>query len=707
MGIALLGILSAACSQGTSDGADLGTASDLPMGQDQASSDAAVTGPSLSLVAGALGGKGNVDGTGAAARFDYPNGVVADGAGNLYVSDTNNCTIRKVVLATGAVTTLVGSAGLYGNSDGIGAAARFGFPRGLALDGAGSLYVADNYTIRKVELANGLVTTLAGTAGVSGSIDGVGATARFGFPEGLAADGAGNLYVADANSSTIRKVVVSSGLVTTLVGSAGSSGSTDGTGAAARFALPRGLALDSMGNLYVADGNHTIRKVVVSSRVVTTVAGLAGTSGSTDGTGSNARFYSPQKISLDAAGNLYVSDSNNHTIRKVVVSSGVVTTLIGQAGMNGSTDGTFANARLNSPEATALDGAGNLYVTDSSNFTIRRAVLAAGVVTTLAGTAIMSGSSDGTRSVARFNEPQGVAADAAGNLYITDALNHTIRKVVASTGVVTTLAGTAGMSGGSDGSGASARFYVPYGVAVDGGSNLYIADTGNHTIRKLVLATGAVTTIAGTAGMIGNSDGVGAAARFFFPFGIAADSTGTLYIADRTNHAIRKLVLASGQVTTLAGSPGISGISNGNGSMARFNGPQGVTLDAAGNLYVADTANHMIRKVVVATSAVTTVAGAAGISGSTDGIGSVARFFSPYGVAVSAADTLYVADSQNSTIRKIELSSANVTTPIGIAGQRRVTEGPLPALLNRPSGLALAPSGDLFVISEDAVLVVR
>jgi sugar lactone lactonase YvrE len=322
--------------------------------------------------------------------------------------------------------------------------------------------------------------TLAGLAGSSGSTDGTGSAARFNYLSDVSVDTAGNLFVADRINQTIRKVT-SAGVVTTLAGLAGFSGSDDGTGSAARFFNPSGTAVDSSGNVFVADSsNHTIRKVT-SSGVVTTLAGLAGSSGSSDGTGSAARFNNPFGIAVDSSGNVFVADTSNRTIRKVT-SAGVVTTLAGSAGNSGSADGTGSAARFNNPNGIAADTAGNLFVADTSNRTIRK-VTSAGVVTTLAGSAGNIGSTDGTGSAARFNNPYGIAADTAGNLFVADTVNQTIRKVT-SAGVVTTLAGTVGVTGTADGIGSDARFNNPLGVAVNTAGNLFVADQDNHTIRN-------------------------------------------------------------------------------------------------------------------------------------------------------------------------------------------------------------------------------
>jgi sugar lactone lactonase YvrE len=339
------------------------------------------------------------------------------------------------------------------------------------------------------------IGTLAGLAGVYGTNDWTGSDARFRLPEGVAADNSGNIYVSDRND-TIRKITPL-GAVTTLAGLAGIHGTNDGTGSAARFFFPHDLTVDSAGNIYVADsGNNTIRKVTPAG-VVTTLAGVGGTlgSGTNDGTGSAARFFNPSGVAVDSAGNLYVADSDNCTIRKVTP-GGAVSTLAGNPAVSGSRDGTNNVAQFSSPWGVAVDGAGNVYVGDSGNNTIRQ-VTPVGtnwVVTTLAGSAPAFGSTDGTGSVARFNTPSGLAVDSAGNLYVADTANGTVRRLMlaGTNWVVTTLAGNPNQSGGSsDGTGSGAQFQFPEGVAVDSAGNLYVADFASSTIRRGFPANGA------------------------------------------------------------------------------------------------------------------------------------------------------------------------------------------------------------------------
>ena len=317
------------------------------------------------------------------------------------------------------------------------------------------------------------------------------APAAFLFPSGLAVDAAGNVYVADSGNNTIRKIT-SAGVVSTLAGLTGSRGSADGTGSAARFFAPQGIAVDAADNVYVGDtANFTVRKITPAG-VVSTLAGSAGSSGSTDAAGSAARFAAPQGIAVDAAGTVYVADASNFTIRSISP-AGVVSTFAGSAGSPGSADGTGAAAQFFNPTSVAVDAAGNVYVTDFSNHTIRK-IAPAGIVTTLAGSVGNLGSSDGTGSAARFSNPRGVAVDAAGNVYVADYNNNTIRKITPA-GVVTTMAGTASIPGSVDGTGSAARFRFPRDVAVDAGGNVFVADTDNDSIRKITPA-GVVTTFA-------------------------------------------------------------------------------------------------------------------------------------------------------------------------------------------------------------------
>jgi sugar lactone lactonase YvrE len=671
---------------------------------------------------------GFVNGSGSLARFSEPDGIAVDGAGNVYVADTANNAIRKVT-ASGVVTTLAG--GGNGSSDGVGTEAQFNQPWGLALDASGNLYVADsnNNSIRVVSPA-GSVTTLAG--GSYGSADGTGLAAKFEVPKGVAVDGSGNVYVADTYNNTIR-MITPAGVVTTLAGSPGQAGTADGTGSAARFNDPAGVAIGPAGVLYVADSNNRTVREVTTGGVVTTLAGDPGVGGYADGMAEDALFGNFGALTVDGAGNVYVADTSNNKIR-MVTPAGVVTTLAGGTSQNGNgignADGTGSSAHFNNPAGITIDGTGTLWVADSGNNTIRKVTVSSGVgaATTLAGTSGV-GSADGPASAAQFNDPNSVAVDSAGNVYVADTYNSTIRKVTPS-GQVTTLAGTAWRIGSSDGTGSAAEFALPGWVAVDLLGNVYVSDSENYTIRKITPA-GVVTTLAGrpnysSVGLSGNVDGLGSAALFSYPQGLAVDSAGNVYVADQNACTIRK-VTPSGMVTTLAGSLNQPGSADGTGSAARFFYPIAVAVDSAGNVYVADNANNSIREVsaagVVTTlydasttasyldvqgsedslgypngvaldasgnlfvsdlsstiwrfspkGAIAVIAGYARQSGSLDGIGTAARFESPHGMAVDGSGRIYIADEFNDTIR--------VAVPLLV--------GP-PVVATQPQGVTVNP----------------
>jgi len=296
-------------------------------------------------------------------------------------------------------------------------------------------------------------------------------------------------------------------------------------------------------------------------------------------------------VAVDTAGNVYVADSENHLIRKISP-AGDVSTLAG-SGANGANNATGTAATFKFPTGVAVDTAGNVYVADRSNHLIRK-ITPTGVVSTLAGLANISGANDANGTAATFNFPSGVAVDTAGNVYVADLSNRLIRKITP-TGTVSTLAGNAGTTGAINATGTNATFDNPFGVAVDTAGNVYVADSSNHLIRKITPA-GVVTTLAGTVGVFGSADGNGTNATFNLPSGVAVDTAGNVYVADSSNQLIRKISPA-GDVTTLAGTANTTGAINATGTNATFDNPLGVAVNTDDNVYVADGLNHLIRKI--------------------------------------------------------------------------------------------------------------
>ena len=628
--------------------------------------------PAKSWVVSTLAGSavGFRDGLGTSAQFNTSSGVAVDAAGNVYVADEYNDRIRKIS-PEGLVSTLAG--GTEGFRDGSGTSAQFNKPTGVTVDAAGNVYVADyfNHRIRKIS-PEGLVSTLAG--GTQGFRDGSGTSAQFNKPTGVAVDASGNVYVADSSNHRIRKISPE-GLVSTFAG--GTQGFRDGSGTSAQFDKPTGVAVDASGNMYVADlVNDRIRKITPEG-LVSTLAGS--TEGFRDGVGTSAQFNGPTGVGVDASDNVYVADYGNNRIRKIT-DEGLVSTFAGST--EGFRNGVGTSAQFNGPTGVGVDASGNVYVADSDNNLIRK-ITPEGLVNTLAGS--IWGFRDGSGTSAEFNYPTGVAVDAAGNLYVADESNHRIRKITPE-GLVSTLAGST--KGSRDGSGTSAQFNFPYGVGVDASGNLYVADYGNDRIRKIT-PEGLVSTLAGSTE--GFRDGT--SAQFNGPAGVAVDAAGNLYVADYGNHRIRKIT-PEGLVSTLAG--GTQGFRDGSGTSAQFDGPTGVALDAEGNLYVADYFNDRIRK-ISPEGLVSTLAGST--EGLRDGSGISAQFNGPTGVAVDAEDNVYVADEYNHRIRKI--------TPEGLVSTLAgSTEGFRDGLgrsaqFDKPSGVAVDAAGNVYVADTD------
>ena len=627
-------------------------------------------GPSIELLAGGTGGPGSNDGNVAVAHFgglNGPSGLWVDGSGNLLIVD--NETIRKITPA-GTVSTIAGAAAPY-TSAGVQTYSSLGYPANVVADAQGNLYATEGYSLYKITPA-GTISTLSAQFGVLITLPNSFGPTLYASLSGLAIDSAGNLYVADSYGNGIYKVTPD-GTTTVLAGTPGVTGAADGQGAAASFNGPQGMTIDSAGNLYVADSkNGVIRKITPGGTVSTLQAG----------------FTLPFGVALDAAGNVYVTESGANVV-SVLANNGVTTTLAGQRTSNsptvtgGYSDGTGSAAQFKKPEGIGIGSDGNIYVVDSGNDAIRK-ITPAGVVTNMSGAPAATTSADRTGAGAAFKEHSGVAVDGAGNVYVSDYAAFTIRKITPA-GVATTLAGTPGINIHTEPEGAPDPS-APTSVAVDASGNVYYGDV----LKLIEIAPSGATTTLATSNLTGNLDGY-----FAYPTQIVFDGAGNIYFGDSMSGYVHKLTPA-GVVTKVL---------NTQGDASQFWYTSGIAIDAAGNLYVSDSYYNTITKITPA-GVFTLLAGQHAVAGYADGTGTGTLFNGPTSLALDAAGNLYVADTQNNVIRKITPAGV-VSTVVGKAGVQGVALGAFPGGLSGPAAIAIDKNGILYAASASGVLKIR
>jgi sugar lactone lactonase YvrE len=674
------------------------------------------TAGTVTVVAG-TGAHGGVLGDGGPAvraTLEEPSGVAVDTAGNIFIADRTNCRIRKISAATGVISTVAGSGVFcaYAGDGGPANSAWLDNPSGVAVDSAGDIFMADTNSclIRKVSASTGLISTVAGTipdltgllhCGYSG--DGGPATnAKLGFANGLALDSSENILVADTTNCAVRKISASTGVITTAAGTGTCGYSGDGGPAtSAQMGEPYGVSVDRSGNLFITDiTNCLIRKVSSSNAQISTVAGDSslgcGYSGD-DSSAASAQLNQPYGIAVDSSGDIFLADYKNSVIRKVSAASGSISTFAGVAvpdpnhmgqmiGFDGySGDGFLAtDAELgflnDTPYGANLftDRFGNVFIADTANNAVREISAFTGIITTVAGNGIAGYSGDGGPATsAELFYPRDVAVDSSGNIFIMDSFNCVIRKVTASTGIISTVAGTPPDSSGNyfcdfsgDGGPATKAELFPIflltpggGVAVDSSGNIFIADTGNNVIREVSASTGIITTIAGIPGILvaGTGDGGPATiATLSSPYAVAVDRSGNIFIADTGDNAIREVMAFNGNIYTVAGNislgQGFSG-DGGPADSAQVRDIYGLFLDPAGNLFIPDPDTCVIRRVSGTTGIISTAAGTPGTGGffcgySGDGGPALSAVFdAPSGAGADTSGGLVVLD--NTRVRTV------------------------------------------------------
>lgn len=674
----------------------------------------ATAAPSASVgIISTFAGTGTLNSTGDGgparnAGLVTPLGVALDVAGNVYIADQLGGRVRKVSAATGIITTVAGN-GLVGFSGDGGPAtsAQIRYPSGIAVNAAGDLFITDagNQRVRKVSAASGVITTIAGTGAQGFNGDSIVATsALLQNPSGIAADGAGNVYVVDGGNNRVRKISSASGLISSVAGPIVSG--TD-------VLTPRAIALSNSNALYIAEARRVLR-VDLSSNAITILATSSVTG--FDGEGhplASALFRQLDAIAIDGAGNLYFVDSRR--VRRADAVTSLVTTLAGNGDVAPLAEGGVATTSgLNNPAGLAVDPNGNLLITDQGIGRVWKVTppVPTYAIATTAGTGSFGYNGEGIATASAIAHPSGIASDAAGNIYIGDSFNHRIRRVTPA-GEISTFAGTGAATFGGDGGPATqAQLYHPEGLAFDRGGNLFVADSVNQRIRR-ISPSGIITTVAGNgiAGWEGDG-GPATSAKLFYPTAVTVDSSGNLFVADLLNNIVRKVDAASGVISTVAGT-GTAGLSGdgGQATSARLSQPRGLAIDSSGNLYISDS-NGRIRK-VNPSGVITTVAG--GGNSNIDNVAPTSVFLGrPGGLVLDNAGNLFVTEFGSSVspgrVRRISFQTNRASIVAG-GSTGCVFSGPglcddnAPATATRlmnPFAVTIDPSGNLHIADYGA-----
>jgi uncharacterized protein (TIGR03437 family) len=662
-------------------------------------------------VVNTIAGKGKLPyaGDGKAAtsvNFFSPNRVAFDSAGNLYFTESYYHRVFKVDTA-GTLTAVAGNGNdVFAGEGGLATDAAVPYPEGIAVDAAGNLYVGTSYRLCKI--SGGKLRTIAGTGDPGYTGDGSPAlSATIHTPAGIAIDGAGNVFFSETESSVVRRIGTD-GIITTVAGTGTPGYSGEGPATSSQLSTPEGLALDSKGNLYIADRyNNRIRKVTPGG-VMSTFAGTGESGNGGSGFAIGAKLSQPRGVAVDSSGNVYIADVTYGLLKRVDTSGAISTfpgaivslkdvavspagwvatpdfvqMVIGRIVWNGTAatvsvyagivrkvalgdGGPATEAYFVDAWGLATDSAGNWYVADSGDQRIRRIGVDRSI-NTVAGTGFFGPSADGQAATAsNIMQPRGMAADSAGNIYFNSACQI---RVLLRNGTLKTVGGSAiGECGyrGDPSNALDALFQFPRGFALDSSGMLYISDTDNNRIRRLNPATGIVTTLAGTGqpGYAGNGTSA-LQAWMSSPLGLATDSKGGVYFADEYNHRVRRIA-ADGTVSDFAGNGICDSVADGPATSSPLCYPTAVALDSAGNVCIAD-AGHIRR--VAPDGRLTTIAGSGSIAISGEGEPALSAGIAPLFVALDAKGRVCFSDWNNLRIRCVDSASAPPPSPVTISG---------------------------------------
>jgi len=661
------------------------------------------------------------------ASLNAPKAMIFDKAGNLIIADTNNHRVRKINLTTGEITTIagIGTAGFTGDGE-PAARTKLNFPNGLAIDERGNIFISDsgNHRIRRVDVDSSVITTVAGNGEMGQDKDNVLATqTSLTNPFSLAIDKLGNIYVLQLESFRVRRIDSSSRMITTFAGNGRAGVSRDGEIAASTSIIPVAINVDNQNNLLIVETSaepkfdnillsNRVRQVNTQTGVLSTIAGngcnpfrsLSCTSIEGEIATKTSLIF-PLNVTVDELGNLFIIDDTQ--VKMVSASTGAITTIAGngekQLKADNGDGGTAKQATL-FPFALAAR-ASELFILDSGYDQVRRVSLDTNTIDSIAGVGIGDGK---TAKASKLNVPTGLAVDSTNNLFIADTSHNLVRKVNATTGVITTIAGTGKNNFNGDGKLAiDTDLSEPIFVAVDGKDNLFIVERTSR-IRRLDNATKTITTLVGdgTAGFSGDN-GKAILAKLNNPTSIVIDDIGNIFIADTANHRIRRVDNQTGNITTIAGN-GMAAFSGDGGAAtnASLDSPTGLAL-ANNTLFIVDNSNR-VRSVSLSSGIISTFAGSGKIGFKGDNkTAKKASFQFPKSLATDR-ESLFIADTGNNRIRAINLSTGVITTIAGdgvnaYAGDNGAATK---ASLSAPTNIAIDKVGNLF-ISDQKNNVVR
>ena len=697
------------------------------------------------------------NGLATAAKIGFPGRIAIDDTANVYFADTYNNRIRKISAATGIITTVAGTGTAGYNGDGaLATASQLNYPFGVAVDHSGNIYIADSYNnrIRKISATTKLISTVAGTTSSGYNGDNISAiTAQLNQPNSVCLDNAGNIYFTDQSNNRVRKVTISTGNISTVAGS-GTSGymGDNGTAIYAQLNSPSGIALDANNNIYIADlNNHRIRKVTVSTGVITTIAGNGTGAYVEDGVAATLTSLSlPQDVFVTTAGHVFIADYGNGRIRKVNASTGIISTVAGDGSASFAGDnGPATSAKFNMPISIRVDNAGNYFISDYFNRRIRKVTQPVFANNTISGAQTICAKSSATISgtiptgctgvitytwlnstVSATSGFTPIANSNSQNFTTTNLTQHTWFKrlaltaecsgdtsnavlvsinfpignnVIGKPATISRIVGDFYSSFGFSGDGGNAlyaQFNMPIGISTDSAQNIYIADQKNNRIRKINSTNNVISTIVGNSNTYYNGDSILANnANIYYPAGLILDKLGNIYFTEKNNR-IRKVSKSTGLISTIAGT-GVAGFS-GDGLQAKnakINTPFFLNIDALGNVYFVDYNNKRIRKINIATGIITTVAGTGVDSSGPSGSLATLTNIRPSGVAIDNNGNIYFSETSSNLVRKIDVFTGVISTVVGtgVAGFSGDGGFAINAKINCPNGLSIDKMDNLYI----------